>query len=188
MITFQEWIPGWQDQKPHKRTGHFLSNLIIERKFSTIAELGIMKGNCSRMVLEGRANIYVRDYIAVDSWYTKDHRYRKLLGMYAYQKQLRVVRLDTVDAANLFWDGYFDCVFVDADHTYDGVIADLKAWLPKVRKGGIICGHDYAEVLPRIGEPNHNPAWAVNDAVDDFFGKGAVTLWDNYWCWGKEIE
>jgi hypothetical protein len=49
----------------------------------------------------------------------------------------------SVEAAKQFEDGYFDFIYIDADHTYDGVTADLKAWYPKVRKGGMIAGHDY---------------------------------------------
>lgn len=37
----------------------------------------------------------------------------------------------------------FDLVFIDADHTYEAVKADIAAWAPKVRPGGILCFHDY---------------------------------------------
>jgi len=37
----------------------------------------------------------------------------------------------------------FDFVFIDADHTYESVKKDILAWYPKVKKGGIIAGHNY---------------------------------------------
>lgn len=39
--------------------------------------------------------------------------------------------------------GSFDFVFIDADHRYEAVAADIAAYLPLVRRGGIISGHDY---------------------------------------------
>jgi|ETNvirenome_6_85_1030632.scaffolds.fasta_scaffold109705_2 predicted O-methyltransferase YrrM len=36
----------------------------------------------------------------------------------------------------------FDFVFIDADHTTEGVLADIAAWRDKVRPGGMLCGHD----------------------------------------------
>ncbi len=53
----------------------------------------------------------------------------------------------------------FDLVFIDADHSYEGVTADLLQWWPLVAPGGYICGHDYNH--PRIGE--------VKRAVDESF-------------------
>lgn len=62
-----------------------------------------------------------------------------------------------------FNDQYFDWVYVDANHTYEGVTADLEACLPKMKIGGLICGHDY------INSPYWRHAnYGVVEAVDDF--------------------
>ena len=50
----------------------------------------------------------------------------------------------SVDAAKLYDDGSLDLVFIDAGHEFDHVVADIKAWLPKVRPYGFIAGHDYS--------------------------------------------
>lgn len=47
------------------------------------------------------------------------------------------------DAAELFKDGYFDLVYIDADHSYKGCSKDIQAWLPKMKKGSILAGHDF---------------------------------------------
>ena len=74
-----------------------------------------------------------------------------------------------MEASAGFPDNYFDLVFIDALHSYEGCLADIKAWTPKVKKGGYICGHDY----PR------RPG--VVQAVTEVFGDDVETDSDNTW-------
>jgi len=50
---------------------------------------------------------------------------------------------DSAEAAAIFPDGSVDFCFIDADHSYAGVLRDITAWWPKVRPGGTIGGHDW---------------------------------------------
>jgi cephalosporin hydroxylase len=69
----------------------------------------------------------------------------------------------STDAARLFEDQSLFFVFIDADHSYKGVKSDIGAWMPKVKKGGILAGHDY-----------RTEAWpGVTRAVDEEFGPTA---------------
>ncbi|MCB1712526.1 MAG: class I SAM-dependent methyltransferase [Candidatus Riesia sp.] len=65
-------------------------------------------------------------------------------------------------------DGTIDICFIDADHKYPEVVRDIKNFLPKVKKGGILCGHDYEE------DPGD-----VKRAVDEIFSPIEVksTIW-----------
>lgn len=56
--------------------------------------------------------------------------------------RIDIHRMSTLEAAPLVKDGSLDFVFIDADHSYDGALADINAWTPKVRKGGMVAGHD----------------------------------------------
>jgi len=75
----------------------------------------------------------------------------------------QVIRARSVDAAARVPDGSLDFVFIDADHSYEGCAADIRAWLPKVRAGGILCGHDYRNT--------HCPFPGVERAVEEAFGQ-----------------
>lgn len=46
------------------------------------------------------------------------------------------------DAAQIMRDATFNLIFIDADHSYSATLRDIRAWLPKVKPGGILCGHD----------------------------------------------
>jgi hypothetical protein len=56
--------------------------------------------------------------------------------------EITAVISESVTAAADFSNASLAVVFIDAAHDYDSVLADLRAWLPKVKKGGIFAGHD----------------------------------------------
>lgn len=91
----------------------------------------------------------------VDTWqgsdeHQQDHRvqndtlYREFLkNIEPVRQWIRPVRASSVEAAAQYPDESLDFVFLDADHSYEAVKADIAAWWPKVKKGGIMGGHDY---------------------------------------------
>jgi len=60
------------------------------------------------------------------------------------------VRSPSVDAAVLFDDQSLDAVFIDGSHIYPDVLADIDAYLPKIKKGGIMFGHDLHDLPSRF--------------------------------------
>lgn len=76
-----------------------------------------------------------------------------------------VIRSASWDAAVNFPDASIDFVFVDADHVYESVKKDILAWLPKVKPGGIIAGHDYNKEHP-----------GVLQAVPEIFGNRVIPV------------
>lgn len=83
-----------------------------------------------------------------------------------------VLRDPSTIAANYFADESLDFVFVDADHRYEQVKADLEAYRRKVRRGGIYTGHDYDAAHP-----------GVIQAVNEFAADRSIDLGaDSTWC------
>jgi len=78
---------------------------------------------------------------------------------------------DSTEMANRVPDGSLDFAFIDGDHSREGVERDIRAWLPKVRQGGIIGGHDYDR--PDKGD--------VTGAVQSMFGGFVKLGQDNTW-------
>lgn len=64
---------------------------------------------------------------------------------------------DSFDRIREFEDGSIDFAFIDANHTYEFVSKDIAAILPKMKKGGILAGHDYNLSHPGVMQ-------AVNEA------------------------
>lgn len=50
----------------------------------------------------------------------------------------------------LLGEADFDFVFLDADHSYKGTKKALKMWVPRVRSGGLVAGHDYRQSYPGV--------------------------------------
>jgi hypothetical protein len=83
------------------------------------------------------------------------------------------IRKPSLEAVNDFEDESLDFVFIDAAHDYENVKADILAWLPKLKKTGILAGHDYWPNDPvqiavdeifssfRIETPDHR-TWLYN--------------------------
>lgn len=84
----------------------------------------------------------------------------------AYRDMLDVIVSESLEAAKQFRDGTFDCVFIDAAHDYRNVQSDIRAWAPKVKPGGLLCGHDYGK-------------FGLSLAVHQMFGR--TCHWRSIW-------
>ena len=56
---------------------------------------------------------------------------------------INAIQKPSTEAANLFENESLSFVFIDASHDYENVKKDIEAWLPKIKKGGTLAGHDW---------------------------------------------
>ncbi len=90
-----------------------------------------------------------------------------------------VLREPSPAAATRFQDATLDFVFIDGNHRYESVCADIHAWWPKLRSGGLLIGHDYATGRDAEG------IWGVRRSVDEFVSMNQKELHvgrDGTWC------
>jgi hypothetical protein len=97
---------------------------------------------------------------------------------FAGQRRL-ILREGSPAAASRFSDASLDFAFIDGNHMYEAVCADIAAWWPKIRRGGLLTGHDYGTGRDAEG------IWGVKRAVDEFADAEGCELelgGDGTWC------
>jgi len=112
---------------------------------STFVELGVLHGKSLAYLTVECINAGKNNKIyGVDTFDWGANQWEKV------HRNLRPIegRFDLISrpshlAAKLFADNSVDFLFIDANHSYECVRADIDAWLPKMRFGSWICGHDY---------------------------------------------
>lgn len=160
----QEWISNKGLVPYIKRHGENLKGI----------EIGTCRGESTYYFLDKCPNIetlYTIDpYKGYQDWngeITQDDvdKFRTVAekNLKKFNKKVTMIREESVKAASNFSDEDFDFIFVDGDHSYEATLADCEAYYPKLKKGGIFCGHDY-QTLEN-----------VKRAVDDFRIKHKIT-------------
>lgn len=94
--------------------------------------------------------------------FTRNREFDFVSTLFKDKPNIKIIRKSSIDAAKGFSDNTFDYVYIDAYHQYDAVRNDLQAWWPKVKKGGLLCGHDY------INNEDATTLIETKSAVDDF--------------------
>jgi len=173
------------------------------------AEIGVFRGVLSKYLLEKLPNLTL---LMVDRWEAveEDHEYRTSGSTIASFTVQQMKEVEDEAAANTafagsraVWlkgetsvmvsrvkDAVLDFVFIDADHRYEAVLADIKAWFPKVKIGGWVCGHDWDHPEDHIKNKDSKARlWGVRKAVEEFFGDLPIEIGkDKTWFHQKKSE
>lgn len=60
-----------------------------------------------------------------------------------YRSIINPIRMDSFSASALYDHESLDFVFLDSSHEYEHIITELSLWVPKIKRTGVIAGHDY---------------------------------------------
>jgi len=147
---------------------------------AVFAEIGCYAGLSSEIFMQSNR---VSTLYCIDAWTSgydeRDGASRSDMAEVeeAFDKRMRghnIIKIKawSYDAVNQFEDESLDGIYIDGNHGYEAVKKDIELFLPKIKKTGIICGHDY-----------NSPGWGkeVNRAVNEVLGIPDLTFNDYSW-------
>lgn len=139
-----------------------------------IAEIGVYRGSYALHLAKCKpAELCLIDiwkkvegdsvYATIDSYNKDDDKHMQNKRLVEKRMQpypfARTIQSNSIDAAVAFPDKYFDTVYIDGDHSFNGCLNDLRAYAPKVKDSGFLFGHDWT----------HTASWIeVQEAVNAF--------------------
>ncbi len=138
------FIEGIKCKVPKRRND--LPQFFVDLGFKVGAEIGVYKAEFSSKLASTGIKLY-----SIDPWQkysgTTQQRQNQL---YEYSKKVlspypkaKIIRKTSMEALNDFKDESLDFVYIDANHEFKFISEDLFEWTKKVKKGGIVAGHDY---------------------------------------------
>lgn len=140
------------------------------------AEIGVLNGENAKNILE---TLDIKKLFLIDPYEVHDEyleikapvfstiRNRAEKNTEPFKDKIVWVRKKSSDAVNDIPDN-LDFVYIDGNHTYKNCLEDIKNYFPKVKKGGVVGGHDYY---------NMNKAREVKKAVDEFAEKNKLKVY-----------
>lgn len=155
------------------------------RKYNcdVICEIGIRTGHNFLEMIRHNPSVAV----AVDSWIDDgeifrndggfsqlmlDQQYEDFSKSVADKPFVKIYREYSFDAVKHFENNYFDLIYIDGDHSYEGCLRDITDWYPKVKKGRFLVGDDYRGDVMRVKFKEHiKIRFGVIQAVQEFAKK-----------------
>ena len=152
---------------------------------SKFVEVGCWKGKSAAFMAVEIANSGKDiEFYCVDHWLGgPDHQGWAVLpdlhriwrsNMAPLTKYYTEMKKSSIEASQEFDNDSLEFVFIDASHEYEDVKADIEHWMPKVKEGGIIAGHDY--------DPGHP---GVQQAVDELMEGKKFDYYEKCWIHKK---
>lgn len=162
-----------------------LPTFFLEMGYKVGAEIGVYKGEFTEKFAQTNLNIYgvdpwivyedykLPDKKQVERQFRQDELFRQANERLEKYPNCTLVRKTSMDALADFEDESLDFVYIDANHGFRYVADDLWEWTKKVKKGGVMSGHDYAVTI----DANDKYAYHVKYAVDGFTEAKQIKNW-----------
>ena len=133
---------------------HYIVELIKKYNFKTVVEIGTAAGETASFILKSIKDkdfkLYCVDPYVSYKDYEDDgtHKIVKQCRENAYKTVFTDTRATHIEefssqASKGFGAKSIDMVFIDGNHAYEYVLQDISLWHPKVKKRGIVSGHDF---------------------------------------------
>jgi predicted O-methyltransferase YrrM len=141
---------AWEGGKSRRP---FLLDLIRKNNVKTMIEVGVDIGKVTYYLLDNDPDLilYAID-IDIKKFYSNQIKEK-------YGSRLIPIQGISYNVADQIPNNSVDMVFIDADHSYEAVKKDIKAYMPKLKLNGLLTGHD-------IDYPGVNRA--VNELIKDY--------------------
>lgn len=133
-------------------------------------EVGVATGDNADNILQG---LDIRTLYLIDSYpiYNSEstvegqkHNKKVAIEKFVDMKKVKFIFKDSVQAVEEV-PSELDFVYIDANHRYESVKADIQVWLPKIKMGGLIGGHDFDSREDNYGVYRAVSEWAVPNKI-----------------------
>lgn len=130
-----------------------IHTILNSKEYKIGIEVGSFEGEFAKIILSRWDGILY----SLDVWRKLDEKeyedtsnktpyetlYKVIDNVNDYVDRSVLIRTTSEYGSKMFPDEYFDFVYIDANHRYEYAKEDIDLWYPKVKKGGMMSGHDY---------------------------------------------
>lgn len=108
-----------------------------------LIEVGTWRGDTAKLLTSGGGRVLCVDTFEGTGLSEPAPSLWEYIHNVAGWRNIVALMAPSLQAASLLPAACADLVFIDATHTYDALAADIRAWRPIVKPGGILCGDDW---------------------------------------------
>lgn len=163
-----------------------LPQFLVEMGYKVGAEIGVYRGSFTEKFCNKGLKMY-----AIDPWAgykgagrseqaqeMQDYNYSRAKRILSPYKNCEIIRKASMDAVSDFKPESLDFVYIDGDHRFRYFAEDIYEWYWRIKRGGVISGHDYFCTGPGA----NNVICQVQPVVDAFVRTFGV---ENFYTFGR---